>query len=229
MRVIIMTDSLGLPRNKPENVDYEDSYIDRLRDKYKDIKFITFSMGGATLSVINQQYINYFQPINPDLVILHVGIVDCAPRALKGWESTVINSNPLTQKLYNLLFKKHTAAIRKMRKLTYTPLHQFESMARGLNRLLPSKLLWIGIIPATDSYEAHLPGIGNNINAYNGKLKSIFSGQFLDMSQFPENGIMTDHHHINVLGHEYIFNRISEYIDEVKRTDSLDDERVFNI
>ncbi|NLR61859.1 SGNH/GDSL hydrolase family protein [Chitinophaga polysaccharea] len=217
MKVVILTDSLGLPRTFPEVVKLEETYIEKLRDRYRDIRFITLSIGGARLATLQQQYFNYFQSVEPDLVILQSGIVDAAPRALKGWEATVINSNVISRKLYSFFLKPHTVFIRKVRKLTYTPLPGFTYLASTFRRAMGTKVAWIGIIPANSEYEANLPGIGKNIESYNQQLKMIFSDEFIDMSDMPADGVMSDHHHINKKGHEFIFEKVSRLINMLRK------------
>jgi hypothetical protein len=216
MKVIIITDSLGLPRSTPECVQFEDTYIEKLKDKYKDIKFISLSLGGATLATLKEQYFNYFQPVNPDLVIVHAGIVDCAPRALKKWEAAVINSNFVSRKIYSLLFKRHTAFIRKVRNLTYTPISQFEKMVKDFGYLLQDKVVWFTIIPARKVYEEQLPGITGNINNYNSTLKSVLGSRIVDLADMPDEGIMSDHHHINEIGHQHVYLKLTGIIDEFR-------------
>ncbi|MEI3801748.1 MULTISPECIES: hypothetical protein [unclassified Chitinophaga] len=216
MKVIIITDSLGLPRSTPESVQFEDTYIEKLKDRYKDIKFISLSLGGATLATLKEQYFNYFQPVNPDLVIVHAGIVDCAPRALKKWEAAVINSNFVSRKIYSVLFKRHTTFIRKVRKLTYTPMAQFEKMVGEFGHLLQDKVVWFTIIPARTVYEEQLPGIADNINNYNSALKSVLGSRVIDLADMPDEGIMSDHHHINEIGHRHVYLKLTGIIDELR-------------
>ncbi|WP_346316647.1 SGNH/GDSL hydrolase family protein [Chitinophaga sp. YIM B06452] len=213
MKIVILTDSLGLPRQVPEAVDIEDTYIEKLRKKYKDLTIISLSIGGATISLMREQYFNYLKPINPDLVIIQAGIVDCAPRALKKWELALINSNRLTKSIYSTLFKKHTHSLRKYRRVTYTPLQEFESIAKNFYLSLGEKLAWVGIIPARNEYEQQLPGIAENINKYNDILRTLLPSGLIDTCEMPAEGIMSDHHHINAIGHQFIFTKICDRID----------------
>ena len=213
MKIVILTDSLGLPRQDPEVVDIEDTYIQKLRKRYTDLTIISLSIGGATLSIIREQYFNYLKAVDPDLVIIHAGIVDCAPRALKKWEAALISRNRIINSIYNILFKRHTHSLRKYRKLTYTPLQQFESIAKNFYLSLNEKLVWIGIIPAKKEYEKQLPGIAGNIDNYNNILRTLLPSGLIDTCDLPVEGIMSDHHHINAVGHQFIFTKICDRID----------------
>lgn len=91
-KIICIGDSLALPGHKNS---YEDTWIAQLKKKYKDIDFITFfkrgittdalvSMGGGVDGLDNMpkgaDCLEFFMP---NVVVLQLGIVDCAPRLFK--------------------------------------------------------------------------------------------------------------------------------------------------
>ncbi|MCO4293117.1 hypothetical protein NF867_09595 [Solitalea sp. MAHUQ-68] len=213
MVIIIITDSLGLPRNNPEIVKLEETYIELLRTDYKCDKIVNISFGGATIEILSNQFFSYFSCINPDLIIVQSGIVDCAPRALKQWENKVLQSSSILRSVYNSVIKKHTKKLRAKRNITYTSIHKFENICNKFYEAYKNKVYWIGIAPASKEYEFNLPGIALNIRNYNNVLKNVFQNNFLDISNISMDCLMSDHHHINVSGHTYIYHKLKSIID----------------
>jgi len=91
-KVIYIADSLALPR---ENVLYEDTAISLLKHRFRNLDFITVFKRSITTNVLvewggnNYGQINNFpmgsdclEFYNPKIIILQLGIVDCAPRLL---------------------------------------------------------------------------------------------------------------------------------------------------
>lgn len=212
MTIIFLTDSLGLPRTRPETVLLEETYIELLREKYKEHKIINISLGGATIETLREQLLNYYNAVEPDLIIVQSGIVDCAPRALKKWETALLSKHAVLRKFSDIVIKKNTRLLRKHRKLTYTSITRFSQIVDEFRKKFDKKLYWIGILPAIPEYEAQLPGITANINRYNEVLSTALASNFIDTSNIGD-GIMSDFHHLNRAGNFYIYQQITTIID----------------
>ena len=78
MRILLITDSLGCPR---EEIAVYDTLTDRILSKCSSgkIHFYTLCKHGLAADDID---INYEKEISPDLIIMQIGIVDACPRAL---------------------------------------------------------------------------------------------------------------------------------------------------
>lgn len=204
-RILILTDSLALPRTFPEVCEHEFTWPENLKSQGHVIHQV--SIGGATSrDLLNQ--IPYHKSFKPDVVILQVGIVDCAPRFLKKYEINLLRKipylgNKIIQKLNNKWVKKY-------RKLSYISPFEFRDNIKGIvSSFDNAKIFILGIIPASMDYENLLPGVTQNIRAYNSILKS-FNALFFDLETILKNGIMSDHHHLNREGHKYIAKIIKE-------------------
>ena len=63
MKVLILTDSLSLPRTKPEQVDYYQTWP-RLLEKKMPGEYVSIGIGGGTSTeIVNQATIYYIAPI----------------------------------------------------------------------------------------------------------------------------------------------------------------------
>lgn len=204
-KILILSDSLALPREKPESCNYADTWPFLLKSKF-DIHQV--SIGGATSEDLKNQ-IFYHKMFEPDIVIIQVGIVDCAPRFATQFELALLNRIPFFGKFIIKFLK--TKQVRKLRKKTYINLNTFEIIIKNIQDSFNVPVYFISIINATKDYEKKLPGVTENINRYNDRLKSI-SKYYIDLKSFPSQGIMTDFHHINSYGHSYIYDLIIKEI-----------------
>ena len=205
LKVLILTDSLGLPRTSPENLAYEDTWCYSLKDKYDVLQI---SIGGGVIGEIYKQC-QYYKGFKPDIVIIQMGIVDCAPRILGKTENLLLNSNPVTRKILSKILPRYGKKIREYRKKTYTSTYHFEEYLKKIIETFQNSIFYsIGIMPASAQYEADLIGISENIDQYNSILKKIFKDLFIDTLDFTEKDLMSDYHHLNSIGHKKIIEKL---------------------
>lgn len=211
-KILIVTDSLGLPRIEPETVSFQDTYITLLRNKYPEFEIISISIGGATINTLLGQMF-YYKGFDPDFVFIQSGIVDCAPRALTKTETTLLGSNKYIKRFSKKMLKPLLPILRKYRNKTDTTLKEFIRCLTAFKDLFPkSNLYWFQIIPALEGYENLVPGITNNINLFNDAIFEIVRGNTLNTSTFELDDIMTDFHHLSKLGHYKVFKMIDNVI-----------------
>jgi hypothetical protein len=212
IRILIIGDSLCLPREKPEYVDYCQTYPALLKQT-GCVELFQLAIGGGTIVDLFDQ-ISYHKLVKPDIVIVQSGIVDCAPRALGRLERDIIASSRILSEIFNRFFPVNK--LRKYRKITFVNEGTFKYY---VNRIAKSfvgvELVWIGILPANIEYESKLPGITLNILTYNEIIRSqseSLAFKFLDTNSILKEGIMSDHHHLNSVGHKYIFEKLSKIL-----------------
>jgi hypothetical protein len=206
-KVLILSDSIALPREKPEAVSYECTWPYLLRKHY-DIHQV--SIGGATIRDLFKQ-VNYQSVINPDVVILQCGIVDCAPRFMSRFEKDFYSRIPFLGS--RLIKSLNNPNVRNFRRITYTPIRQFETHCDKIIKSFNGRSVFaLGIIPASDEYDKILPGIVGNVNSYNKVLASSFGARFISLNDYPLEGVMLDFHHVNRLGHEFIYGKVMQVL-----------------
>lgn len=214
-RLLILGDSLCLPRNQPEKVSLYQTWP-FLLNKNANFEIIQIALGGGTLKNIYEQSA-YYIACEPDIVIIQSGIVDCAPRAL-GWiEKEIISAFRPLGFLFHHFFPINL--MRKFRKITYTKKTDFRKLIKELiNRFSNSQIIWIGIVPACNEYEKTVPGITQNIDIYNKIIASGIADQhgvFLNVNSIPLEGIMSDHHHLNSIAHKWLYEKILSHIHSI--------------
>ena len=208
MKILILTDSLGLPRDYQNNiVTYEETYTYSLRKEFPNYDIIYVGIGGATIDKIYEQ-LCYYKVLNSDLTFIQCGVVDCAPRAFRKFESKVIKKLKL-----KWLFKPFIIFLRKYRKYRFTTPRKFNKYLALINGLISSKnhFYYLGILPASDEYEKVLPNMKMHIKKYNDYLQES-PANFINNLDFPFEGLLDDHHHMNKIGHDFIFEKIKNII-----------------
>ena len=211
-RILIITDSLSLPRDHPEIVSYEETYTYLLKKKYSDFEIIQFGHGGATIKTLFEQA-SYLKMMAADIIILQAGIVDCAPRSLTKFEIDLINRIPFISKLIYQVVNKYSTKLRKSRNITYSTETNFKLNLIKLKNTFPnSNFYCLGILLANANYEVKVPNISNNIKIYNQILKTVFNKNFIDTSSIDNKGIMSDNIHLNQMGHKRIFDLVVKNI-----------------
>ena len=209
-QILIITDSLGFPRESPEFVQYSETYIALLKAKFRTYDFIHIGRGGGTI-VDLFKHTNYFHggTIKPMLVLMQSGVVDCAPRALTEIEQYILARLPIVGPWIGAAVKRHVRPLRRWRNMTYTPLSTFEDYVNRFE-VLYTNIHWIGILPADAEYERSLNGMTDNINKYNNILRTR---RFVATDDFTSKHIMTDFHHLNKAGHEKLFERLAKVVE----------------
>ena len=152
----------------------------------------------------------------PDMIILQVGIVDCAPRALTKTQMAVISRMGFAGKVLHKFITKHYAAITSRRNITYTSQERFHQNLRYLrDEFANIPVFAIAIGRPNEGYVRKSPKIAQRTTQYNEIIKSTFGTTFIDpyenLSINTLNNIyMTDFHHLNQLGHEIVASKVVE-------------------
>lgn len=207
MKILILTDSVGLPRSKPEFCSFEDTWPVLLRKNDRNIHQV--SIGAATSQVLLKQ-VTYQKAFKPDLVILQVGIVDCAPRFMSNKELDFTGALGTIGRGLRFLFNRKW--IKKLRNISYINELDFKSNISNIQSDFDCPIMAIGILPASSEYEIFLPGVTNKIKLYNDILEQNVK-YFLNTNEILGcGGIMTDHHHLNKSGNHYLFKKIDDFI-----------------
>ncbi|QCK15921.1 SGNH/GDSL hydrolase family protein [Mangrovivirga cuniculi] len=206
-RILVFTDSLGLPRELPETCEFEETWPYLLKEVFLVHQV---SIGGGTIGDLLRQ-VSYHKMFKPDIVIIQSGIVDCAPRSLKHFELDLIKRIPFISNVLLKLIKKNSKSLRKIRKTSYTSPEDFkEKNGRIKMSLKDSNIYALSILPASEKYEKKVPGITQSIAKYNSILKELYLDKFIDLNDIPREFIMSDSIHLNSKGQRYIYKLILE-------------------
>jgi len=214
-KVLLVTDSLAFPRSTPEKVNYEETYLCQLKSTFINVDFIHVGYSGVTTGDLMNLLVAYWDTLQPDIIIFHCGIVDCAPRALTKIEGQIVRRIPVFNKIIGKIVKKNSKFLRKKRKITYTSPLQFKKyLTEIINHFNTAKTIAIEIAPIPDIYEEKAPGIKLNQTDFNNILKEI-GISYVTSAGLNEKDLMSDLHHLNKEGHEKVFNSLKEIINNL--------------
>lgn len=84
-RLLIIGESLPLPSDE---LMYDDAYVYILSKSLQDIEIVDKCVRARSVRTLiyggpNGEAKNLYEWYNPDIIILHLGLTDCAPRLIK--------------------------------------------------------------------------------------------------------------------------------------------------
>lgn len=242
MRVVILADSLALPRQEGEgNIPYEATYpylLDeglRRRLGQRAPWIIERGMRSRTIRNVLDEWFELVQLRRAEVVIIHVGIVDCAPRIFMPRERAVVERlRPARLRVRFLDFvHRHRRRIISARQRVYVPLESFRGMVeevirRGREESLRA-LLFVNIIEPPQGMEERSPGFQRNVAEYNRVLSAQTSDPLVRLIDL--DGLIKAHGgaerltvdgiHVNVEGHRMLAEELERHLLEL-----MEDERV---
>lgn len=220
---MIIADSLAMPR---PGVAYENTWIYRLIKAFPDCEFVDRSRRASTTDRLisegggdgNPKGADLLEAYVPDLVILQLGIVDCAPRYFKqnGLENALLH-----RLLPAALRMRYVTLVKRTR--TRDPRRAHVSLERFASNLtdyfhraqaLNTRVLALLIGPVTERVSRQSPLIGLSIKNYNEvyqRLAEAFDNVFLIQPLCPEDALdelTSDGYHVNMQGHDIVYQQI---------------------
>ena len=217
LKCLCIGSSLDLPR---EGVLYSDTWIAKCREKFPGIDFINRSQWAQTSRILNDPQALEF--VRPDVIILHLGIVDCAPRRI--FENYILRANAL---LLKMIFKYSIWKISKGKYPSWAVVPEkkfemnFENYLKRCKKSGIRKVVLISIGNPGPSMIRRNPRIAENVDHYNSVLYRLSEKyDFVENVMPLKNPEMTDYlpdgYHISPCGHDKILNSLQLIIDKVK-------------
>jgi hypothetical protein len=232
-KLALYGDSLANPRHGI--VKSEERYIAlienhlRNKQKYEYFEIRDRAEGGATLSKLYNQYIedNTYFELPGNILIIHSGIVDCAPRPINEYNRTKISKLPgfLKKTAIKYIHENRAVLLKKNGGYVKTELTKFTELMKnfineGMNNY--DCCFVINICPTNKEIEKHSPGFTNNINAYNDviykliintgsdKINLVNLNQMIkdNIEEIDKYVVKEDGHHIHAITHHWIAQEI---------------------
>ncbi|MFT6989284.1 MAG: lysophospholipase L1-like esterase [Paraglaciecola sp.] len=220
-KVLIITDSLGLPRCIPEEVSDDDTWCYKLTDhfsgKYNFRFFRHRGLDTAALIHHLKASINAYQ--KPDIVILQIGVVDCYPRALSLTHLSMIKKTPkFVQDIIHKIVNKNYEYFVNSSDNRYVKPVDFVSNLKVISEQFKMTNLYVlPIAPACNHYIKRNSKIEESIDLYNEYLKDVFGEKVLS-SMYKctniDNLFLSDGHHLSSYGHDLVFRSLISTIAE---------------
>ena len=219
-RVSILGDSLSMPRPS-EGIVYESTYPFLLAENGYEVICKSKRANDTKIQSVKQNILDDVLFLNPEIVIIHLGIVDCAPRLFKRREIRLLNLLPIRVRTIVInFFSKYRYVITKTRKITYVNNVDYR---RNLSKIIKDiqsenrKIILIKILDTNSSNLLRSFGFSENIKKYNEIIDDIAIALDLDTldPNLCNDGLLSDGIHINKKMHEYIAMKVSNLIENV--------------
>jgi hypothetical protein len=152
--ILCITDSIAMPR---DGVEYEDTWIARLRQHRYPESVVAHSQRAATTHKLHTHVLYHYRP---DTVVTQLGIVDCAPRYFRNAERWILRAVPHRAKsTYMSLLKRLRTRRSSRRKVS---VKQFRTNVSQFYRAASSEgidIITIAIAPPTSQFVSKSPYI----------------------------------------------------------------------
>lgn len=241
IKLALYGDSLACPRQGivRSNERYFALIENHIRDKNKTeyLELRDRAIGGATLDQLFSAYKedNTYYDLPGDYLILHSGIVDCAPRPIDDETRSKVNRLPGFAKkaAIRYIHKNRAQLIEKNNGgfVRTDPMHFKKTLLSFLEHASANykQIFIINICPTNSKIESHSPGLSKNILEYNELIGSAINElrsknmQLIDIHKFISSQdninsyiVEEDGHHIHPATHQYIATEIIRLLETRK-------------
>lgn len=224
MRILVVADSLGLPRNENGmRVRYESTYPYLLGKKNINYDIVNFSSRSKTI-VDAMNELDEVLLYDADCIILQIGIVDCAPRTFLKKEKLIVSKLPSKIRTRFIEFRKKKRENTKtdsLSKVYVRPKDFKKNYLELITRLkrgnVDLKIIIIPIIGYLKGLEMKSKGFSRNIIMYNEILSAIVNETGSSVVQTDlffdsENYFVDDYYHLSEFGHDVLTQEILKYL-----------------
>jgi lysophospholipase L1-like esterase len=233
MNISIITDSLSMPRVEGEDCIYINQTWPKLLQKtinQSGFTFAEFPARARDSDSLNSTslFSEAIEFCNPKIVIIQIGIVDCAPRIISKKEYALLNKYYFPKKLKNFIIKFRKTRKNKilsrgvLKKVYVSPLRFVQNFNSFINRIknfnLKVQIIIIPILGYTPFLDTKSNGYSKNIKMYNRMLIEISKEHNcillsdLTMKMDEIKYYTSDGYHLNQLGQSFLSVEISEMI-----------------
>lgn len=219
-RVAILTDSLGCPRpGLPAEQTWVDRCISALGRDGRNVYPIC--RHGLTASEMD---FDYLHEIEPDFLIVQVGIVDACRRVYSLGFKKILDVLPmLIASPFRLVGSKMHHQITRWTDTHYATLDEYEAAMRQLAGIPRNGALFIGIAPPGPYLAKRTSHVTEDVERYNKGLREVVSATegaryldpYSDDAFSEELHLMDDGHHLTPSGNALIYDRVMETLGEM--------------
>lgn len=218
--IVLLSNSQGTSVGVQPDEAYP-SLLGRILEPHADLHRLLVS--GWTIREFITALEDNVLALRPDLVVLQLGIVECAQRILSSREKAIFRALPFGRRVTQLLHY-HRAAVLRLRKqlgiaVRAMPPDEFRDAIAQASRMMAERdihCLFVAIPTFSDAGAGlRHPLINEDIDEYNAILRD-FRAITMDQEQLPyEDVFQAGSVHFNVTGHHRVATMLAEAIRHV--------------
>jgi lysophospholipase L1-like esterase len=218
MRILIVTDSLGIPR---EGLNVDDVWVFRLIEYFRHKhQIITHLQPGLSSGDILRLRENLFEMYKPNLVIFQIGIVDCCRRAMPKDFLKIISKFNALSKIIHRFVKKYHYELTKFFNIHYVDLAEFRKFLSYVQNVADSnsiKIVFIAIAPPGRALKINTFSIVKDVQEYNESIRKAAGERVLYLNPYASFDALTflnedDGHHLNKRGNDLVYEELKKQI-----------------
>jgi acyl-CoA thioesterase I len=231
-KILIIGDSLSLPGHSN---NYEDTWVYKVKNYFKDFDFITHLQRSLTTNVLVSQggggpddfprgsdVLEYYMP---DIVIIQLGIVDCAPRLFNKDKLIVKIIDRLPKLIKTIIYNTKLRITGRLVENSYVSLSFFKkNLINYLDRAKQNKtrkIIFISICYPDERMRSKNPNIYDQVDLYNNVILNV-SKLFDDIlvinpldSRIHNDVIYEDGYHPNSYGNEIVYSELKKSLKNI--------------
>lgn len=234
-RVLVIGESMPLPTDE---LKYEDTWVYRLSKVSQNLEIVDKCVRSRSIRTLMHggpqgKAKNLYEWYTPDLIIIHLGLTDCAPRLLHHGSKIewIVNHTPFSGFVYKLLRKYSGRRI----EFADVPPEEFkENIEQYVKKVHPCPVGIIKIAQVSKSALEKSPLFNTSINLYNDIYESVAADnsnvtliESFDGSD--ESFYQTDGMHLTAKGQGVIYQRLLHYLDKQLEINILPPPRTTNV
>jgi hypothetical protein len=227
----IYGDSLGMPRKSTEipfQLTYPELLLAKIRVRRPDLAVHLYNRSkpagtAPELAALYASDSGYFEPVDNQVVIIHCGVCDCAPRPLPPLGRRCVGKlpEPLRKGVTTMIHRHRSAILRAGCSWRNTPPARFSECLQtwfSAAARNAQAVFVLNIAPPTAGIEVHSPGFRASVNLYNQLIAAAVNAVREDglvlvdvhraiLTQDPEVRSCIDQadgHHLTLAGHDLI-------------------------
>ena len=206
-KIVIIGDSLSLPR-PDDGINFECTYPYLLSKELDSFIIINRSRraNDTKEQTVNQNIMDDIVYLKPDILIIHLGIVDCAPRIFSRNETTLLKYLKFVNKYIIKFASRHRYLITKIFKKVYVKPNEFQQNLEVLIKKVKEYTNKVYIVNIANTNEENINksyGFIQHINTYNEILENIAKDEnikLIDINSVTGNILLDDGIHLNENG-----------------------------
>ena len=215
-RIVILGDSLGMPR---PDIKLEETYPYLLQQKLSQA-YVYAKHKRANDSAVQSQHLNLqddLQYMDADILVIHLGIVDCAPRLFSRRQQHSLQYLKFINRFIIAFMSKRRMFFTKHFPKVYVNIDDFEENMQKLilaGKKYAKRVLVVNIADTTESNKQRSYGFENNIREYNRVLSCLSEKHGVELIDFfsltTEAMLLDDGIHLSVEGNSVLAEILGE-------------------
>ena len=203
-RVLIITDSLGCPR---EEISVEKTWVDMILQEFSNRAVIYTQCYHGMSS--RTYYKPYIKEINPNIVITQIGLVDAVRRAQPYYVGALLSRIYGVNKIVHALTKKHHYFFTKIKENHYGSINDYTGLFNYILNNTQANVLFIPIAPPGKELVKVTYRVREDIIKWNSAIISIDNKRLSTVNPYSneeaDDYLLGDGQHLSEYGENQVY------------------------